>query len=190
MARANKWVHVCALILFSWLGMMAVHECGHVLAAVATGGRIQKVVLFPLAFSRTDVSPNPKPLLVCWSGILVGAILPAACWNIVSRIQSPWVAMLRFFAGFCLVANGGYLLGGAIMNGADVADLILLGTPRWVPIIAGGIMLSLGLCMWHGLGPGIGFGRQAISPRWRQTLILIAIVVGIIVIELIFSQPY
>ncbi len=98
--------------------------------------------------------------------------------------------MLRFFAGFCLVANGGYLLGGTAMNEADVADLLGMGTPQWAPIVAGGIMLSLGLCMWHGLGPGIGFGRQAISPRWRQTLILIAIVVGIIVIELIFSQPY
>ena len=190
MPRADKWVGIFALIVFSWLGMMAVHELGHVLAAVASGGRIQKVILFPVTFSRTDVSPNPMPLLVCWSGILVGAILPAACWSIVCRIQSPWVAMLRFFAGFCLVANGGYLLGGTAMNEADVADLLRMGTPRWVPIVASGIMLSLGLCMWHGLGPGIGFGRQAISPRWRQTLILIAIVVGIIVIELIFSQPY
>jgi hypothetical protein len=51
------------LILFaiglSWLAMMAIHEFGHVLHALVSGARVERVVLHPLAISRTDVSPNP-----------------------------------------------------------------------------------------------------------------------------------
>ena len=67
------------MLVASWIGMQAVHELGHVLAASATGGTVQRVVLHPLTISRTDVSPNPSPLAVAWAGPLVGVILPLLC---------------------------------------------------------------------------------------------------------------
>ena len=73
----------CPRILFvfstlslSWLGMMAVHELGHIAVALLTGGKVVRVVLHPAAISRTDVSPNPSPLLVAWGGPLVGCLIP------------------------------------------------------------------------------------------------------------------
>ena len=43
--------------------MMALHELGHVVGAVPTGGSIECVVLHPMSFSRTDVSPNLHPAI-------------------------------------------------------------------------------------------------------------------------------
>ena len=40
----------------SWFVMMAVHELGHVVGALATAGSIERVILSPLTISRTDVS--------------------------------------------------------------------------------------------------------------------------------------
>jgi hypothetical protein len=43
-----------------WLLFMVVHEGGHVLGAWATGGRVTRVVLSPVALNRTDVSPTRR----------------------------------------------------------------------------------------------------------------------------------
>ena len=67
---------VISTLSLSWLGMMAVHELGHIAVALLTGGKVVRVVLHPAAISRTDVSPNPSPLLVAWGGPLVGCLIP------------------------------------------------------------------------------------------------------------------
>ena len=57
-------VLIVATGALSWLAMMIVHEFGHVLHAWFSGANVVKVVLHPLAISRTDVAPNPHPLFV------------------------------------------------------------------------------------------------------------------------------
>ena len=79
MKRLDQIVLIGTFIGFSWLAMQAVHELGHVLGGVAGGGKVNKVVLYPTTISRTDVHPNPHPLLEVWSGAAVGAISP--CWS-------------------------------------------------------------------------------------------------------------
>ena len=66
MDRTNQLVLIASTVLLSWLGMMAVHEFGHVLGAWITGGRVERVVLHPLRFSRTDLAHNPSPMFVVW----------------------------------------------------------------------------------------------------------------------------
>src|SRR4051812_11065403 len=62
----------------AWLAMSALHEAGHVLHALASGGRVDRVH-FPLAgFSRTDLAHNPHPLLVAWGGPAWGCLIPLA----------------------------------------------------------------------------------------------------------------
>ncbi len=83
--RAFQCILIVATGLGSWLGMQAVHELGHLLAAWLTGGRIAKVVLFPLSISRTDLAHNPHPLVVVWSGPLLGVALPLILWGVANR---------------------------------------------------------------------------------------------------------
>ena len=70
--NVHQAILVISTLLGSWLGMQAVHESGHVLGALLTGGKIATVVLHPLTISHTELIDNPHPLCVVWAGPLVG----------------------------------------------------------------------------------------------------------------------
>src|SRR5438552_3539003 len=99
--------------------MQAVHELGHVVCAWATGASVVRVVLDPLTFSRTDVAGGRHPALVAWAGPLCGAALPLIVWLAGRGAGWPGAYLLRFFAGFCLVANGAYVGFGSFEPAGD-----------------------------------------------------------------------
>jgi hypothetical protein len=129
--------------------MQAVHELGHVLAAWLTGGTVQRVVLHPLEISRTDVAPNPHPLLVAWAGPLVGVGLPLIATVLSRAAFPPWSRHVNFFAGFCLIANGAYIGVGSIEGIGDAGDLLRHGSPRWLLAMFGIMCVAGGLWIWH-----------------------------------------
>ncbi len=131
-----------------WYGMMAVHETGHVVGALATCGRIERVVLPLLSFSRTDVAPNPHPLLVAWAGPLIGALVPGGAWIAVRRPPSLRL-LLGLWAGFCLVSNGAYIGAGAAGRVGDAGDLLAHGAPAWTLYAFGIVAGAFGLWVWH-----------------------------------------
>ncbi|HZW06782.1 MAG TPA: hypothetical protein VFF65_06635 [Phycisphaerales bacterium] len=161
-------VVIAATALTHWLVMMAVHEGGHAIGARLTGGHITRVVLTPLALSRTDVSPNPAPLTVAWCGPLIGALAPAAVCALLALAQRNPGRWLRAFAGFCLVVNGLYLASGAVAPAGDTQDLLQLGSPPALLAAAGLPLAAAGLWMWHRLGPlwGIAGAPAADLRRW------------------------
>jgi hypothetical protein len=75
MRRADQFVLIGSAILLAWLAMMAVHEAGHVLGALLTGGTVKVVVLHPLTISCTVLSHNPHPLLVTRAGPVIGVLI-------------------------------------------------------------------------------------------------------------------
>ena len=99
-----KCLHQCVLIgsllPLSWLGMMVVHESGHVVGAWLTGGTVERIVAHPFTFSRTDLSQNPRPLLVAWAGPVGGALFPLGALGLTYLCRVPGRYLLRFFAGF------------------------------------------------------------------------------------------
>jgi hypothetical protein len=106
MNRLYRITPVASTVGLSWLGMQVVHEVGHVLAAWACGEEVYRVVLHPLAISRTDTSHERHPLLVIWGGPLIGVLLPLGALGLSKLARPRLVYMFRFFAGFCLIANG------------------------------------------------------------------------------------
>jgi hypothetical protein len=148
-ARVLLWLMAAYV---AWLAMMAVHEAGHVLHAWVTGGRVVHVELPLLGFSRTDVSPNPRPAAVAWGGPLWGCLLPLAAWTVCPRKAPRARATLQLFAGFCLIANGVYLGIGWIDRVGDAGDLLRRGTPVWVLVAFGLIASAAGLYLWHRIG--------------------------------------
>src|SRR5688572_29401782 len=124
MARLHQPVLIASALLASWLGMQAVHELGHVLGAWATGGRVERVVLHPLTISRTDLVENPRPLAVTWAGPVFGVLAPLVPWGITAGHRMPGAFVLRFFAGFCLLANGLYIGVGSLDGIGDCGDLL------------------------------------------------------------------
>jgi hypothetical protein len=146
-------------ILGSWLGMQVIHEAGHVLGVRLTGGRVERVVLHPLTISRTDLAENPRPVLVAWAGPVFGAIAPVLLWAGTSLLRIPGAFVLRFFAGFCLVANGLYIGVGSFDGIGDCGDLIRHGAPIWHLWLFGAVTVPVGIWLWHGQGPHFGLGK-------------------------------
>jgi len=188
MRRTGQITLIVTFLGFSWLAMQAVHESGHVLAAVITGGKVSKVVLYPLAFSRTDLGRNPHPLVVVWAGPLAGVILPSLALLIahVSRWRLAW--LFRFFAGFCLVANGVYIAFGPSEGGADTAVMLANGSPRWVTMLFGIPSVLLGLYLWHRQGPHFGFGEARGNVDRRAVVWSAALFAATVSAELIVNS--
>jgi hypothetical protein len=122
---------ITSTVLGSWLGMQAVHELGHVCGASASGARIERVILHPITISRTDVDPNPRPLLVAWAGPVVGVVAPLAFWTIATAARRSYGFVLRFFAGFCLLGNGLYIGVGSFHEIGDCGDMLRHGSLLW-----------------------------------------------------------
>ena len=119
--------------------MMALHEFGHLIGAAITGGGVERVELHPLTISRTDVSPNPHPAIVVWLGPVVGSVLPLVLFVMMPRRFTGQRNVARFFAGFCLVANGVYIAVGSFERIGDCAEMLRTGTPLWVMLAFGAV---------------------------------------------------
>ena len=179
MQRFRQFVFVAALVALNWLGMMAVHELGHVLGAVITGGSVQRCVLHPLTISRTDVLPNPHPVTVGWMGPIVGCVLPFATLAVVPQRFPILRRVAQFFAGFCLIANGAYIAVGWIDHVGDCGELLRNGVPVWWMLAFGGITIPLGLYLWHGLGSIRHFldTPSLVTPRMAYTATVLLMVI-------------
>ncbi len=154
-------VLIVSTLIGSWLGMLAVHEAGHALAGWATGGRVVKVALRPLAISRTDVDPNPQPLVVVWAGPLIGALAPLLCWLVVAAFRDSGAFVIRFFAGFALVANGLYIGIGSFGRIGDSGVMLQHGSAMWQLWLFGALAAPTGFWLWHGQGKYFGLGTDA-----------------------------
>jgi hypothetical protein len=144
----HQAILVVSTVLDSWLGMQAGHELGHVLAAMLTGGEISTVVLHPLTISRTELISNPHPLVVVWSGPLVGVLLPLILWGLLAVTRSPAAFVARFFAGFCLIANGAYVGAGSFVGAGDCREMLQHGSPVWILRLFGAVTVPVGFWLW------------------------------------------
>jgi hypothetical protein len=168
--------------------MMIVHELGHVLATWATGSTLAGVVVPWVGFSQTEIIEYRRPIVVVSAGTIAGVVLPLAAWlsTRASALAPGWVTLSRFFAGFCLVANGGYLGSALVSPVGDAEDLVALGTPTWAIGVPGLLMLTCGLWIWNGLGPKFA---ESASPRLtRATACFAACTLGAMLL-LMFARP-
>ena len=187
-ARLRQVLLLITFIPWCWLAMMVVHECGHVVAACITGATIEQVVLHPLSISRTDLGENPNPLLVSWTGALVGSVVPLMAWALVQWCAVKWSPMVRFFAGFCLVANGVYLGFRAWTGDGDAGDLLRAGAASWQLICFGIFATAVGLRLWHGIGSAFGFRNHLEQISWYSVAATSILFTATVTLEVLFSS--
>jgi hypothetical protein len=181
MHRLAQALLIVTFIGFSWLAMQVVHECGHVLVARLTGSEVVKVALHPLIVSRTDLGENPHPLVVVWGGPLFGVIFPLGVFGLAAVCRFPGLYLFRFFAGFCLVANGVYIgIGWLLADGADPSVMVENGSPRWILVLFGLLTAPLGLYLWHRQGRyfGLGEARGRVDLRAAVVSLLMLLVLA------------
>ena len=181
-------LHFVGLFWLCWQGMQVVHEMGHVLGAFLTGGTVSTLDLHPLRISRTDVSPNPHPLVVIWMGPLWGVLAPLALWGVVRRVGSSWNRHFQFFAGFCLIANGAYRGSAVLEPVGDAADLLQHGAGAWQLLLFAAITVPAGLLLWDHSRGALGIGRQAASISTSRIVVVWGILLLLLVILAMSSK--
>ena len=154
--------------VMSWYGMMAFHEAGHCLGAVAAGGPIRAVDMPLLGFSQTHYRGNPHPLFVAWSGPVGGAVVSLALSALSLRLRGRPRDVLLYFCGFCLIANGIYIGLGGFDRVGDCAELLNHGARLWQLILFGFVATCLGGYCWHLLGPVRGWFEQGGSSKREE----------------------
>jgi hypothetical protein len=184
----HKPLLLISILWIAWLLMMLVHESGHVLGATLTGGTVQRMVWYPTIISRTDVSPNPHPLIEVWAGPIVGAVIPllGAIASQFFRLSAAYLVF--FFAGFCLIANGAYIGLGAICPIGDGKELINHGVPNWTLAVFGFLTVTLGLWIWHRVSPRLGFGPAPVPINVRHVYAAFAIALALTLMSLVFGN--
>ena len=168
--RTRQVVLIVSTILASWLGMQMMHELGHITAAKVVRAKIDHVALHPLTISHTDVRPNAHPLFIVWAGPLVGVTLPLLLWFFALVAKSRETSLFRFFAGFCLVANGVYIGAGSFFGTGDCGEMLRNGSPIWLLQLFGITATPLGFILWNGQGKHFGLGPSPEPVTFRTTL--------------------
>jgi hypothetical protein len=186
--KSNRtYLLIGSTVLASWLGMQAVHEAGHVLGAKLTGGRVEHVDLHPLTISHTELAVNPSPLVVVWAGPVVGVLLPVTVWAVVAMFRFPSAFLFRFFAGFCLIANGAYIAGGSLGGIGDAGVMLRNGSPEWVLWAFGGVIVPAGLALWHRQSKYFGLGPRSEPVLPQHVAMTFSAAVLLIVIGLVMG---
>jgi hypothetical protein len=187
MKRQHQVVLIVATLVFSWLAMQAVHELGHVAAAVASGGRVATVMLHPATISHTQLVSNPHPLFVAWMGPIIGVVLPFAALLIARILRLRGWYIVQFFAGFCFIANGAYLAFGSLNGIGDAGDILRQGSPMWLLWLFGVTTIPIGILMWNRLGPHFGFGVSAGQVDRAVAFTMLFLLVVVVALEILLS---
>jgi len=138
-----------AVLYATWMRMMAVHELGHMLNAWMSGGRVIQVQMPLFGFSQTIVHPNPRERFVVWGGPIWGVLIPLLACGVFRLARGAAPDLVRFFAGFCLIANGAYIGLGWTKRAGDAADLRRLGVSPALMIVFGLVCMTSGFFLWH-----------------------------------------
>jgi limonene-1,2-epoxide hydrolase len=153
--------------------MQVVHEFGHVLAAWCSRAGVERVVLLPI--SRTDTAQVAHPLFVYGAGAVFGAVFPVFLWQIVNGLRLKTAYLFRFFAGFCLVANGAYIgCDFSVIGPTDAGLLIEHGANRLQLVVFGIFCVSSGLFLWHGQSQfffvkrGVNISPKQLVAHWVE----------------------
>jgi hypothetical protein len=182
MRHAHQVVLIGSTLLASWLGMQLVHESGHILAAWLTGAKVTRVVLSPTTISRTDVANNIRPLAVAWAGPLFGVCIPLLLWLCAQSARAPGAFILRFFSGFCFIANGLYIGVGSFGYVGDCGEMLRYGSTLWQLWLFGAITAPIGLVLWHRQGNSFGFGSANGHVSHSVTYVTLAVCCSLLVI--------
>jgi hypothetical protein len=129
---------------------------------VVWGGPILGVFLPLIVWLGARVFPSPlagEGLRVRGSDVRGPSVAGSDATDAAAR-GLPGTFLLRFFAGFCLIANGCYLGAGAFTHIGDAGEMLKHGAAPWHLWLFAALTAPAGLWFWHGLGPDFGLAKS------------------------------
>ena len=140
----------CIFPLGIWAGLYAFIHCG--LTGKKRKGTEAIVGISEQKGTEEVVGINPS---------IMESLFPKTSSVPLSAVPLGLDFLPRWFTGFCLIANGAYLLGGVFpTDGADDGGVILQhGGSIWQLSVFGIAALAAGLYLWNGLAAISGSGQ-------------------------------
>src|SRR5947209_13043350 len=115
-------------------------------------------------------------------------MLPVGLLALTRPVYARYLYLLRFFAGFCLVANGVYLGVGSFDGVGDAGDLLRYGAPRWALITYSLASVPVGLYLWHGLGRHFGLGEARGRIDRRAAVGTLCLFLAVLLVEVLIDS--
>lgn len=148
MLRAAAALVACYV---SFIAMEAVHEFGHVFHAWLTGTQVVDVSIPLLGFSATRVGAGNYETFIVAGGPTWGVAIPVLACGLAYFFAQNVPEPLKFFAGFCLIANGLYLALGCGLPATDAGKLVRMRFSIITLVGLGIFATAAGLLIWHRL---------------------------------------
>ena len=117
---------------------------------------------------------------------MLGALVPVAFLMLAHLLRSPGLYLFRFFAGFCLIANGLYLLVDSFGRGGDGGTLVHEGASPWALRLFGIAATPMGFWLWHGLGSHFGLGMAHGRVSRSAVITSVSLLAATVIVELLF----
>lgn len=160
---------------FAYNAAVALHELGHVSAALIGGGRVQSLSLHPLGTSAVAIAPDPKPWLTAAGGPVLGSLLAFLIGAWAKRSDFPAGVPLVVLGAIGPLASGLGLLVGAIFGFGDAVELEREGIPRGAAAAVGTLLAALGASQVPAALGAVGLDQ---SFSFARRLVLLALGVG------------
>lgn len=169
----RKTLFVAGVFIFADLGSVTIHELGHALNLVATGGTVDYIQVTFGGESRVQTTSNPEPMATTWGGFLWQVMAPLllllGLWQVWPRL-SFWALALLIA---CFLNAGHYLYTHATWDCRDPHFLMVGGVSKTALQAIGCCLLALSIPaipLAAALG-GVGFRRCP----WRTTILAVGI---------------
>jgi hypothetical protein len=199
MAIQQNRTMVCTWIVtwlaFCWFAMQLLHELGHLVVAWWFGVEVTQFHFGLLTISHTMLNETGHSrstlLAVSWAGAVFGMLAPVALWGVAVLVRFSGAFLMRFLAGFCLAANGCYLLGGLFFPADAYTDpgvLLAHGAMRWQLATVGIIGIVSGFLLWNRQGSYFGIGQTSQPVRWQSVLFSLIFLVAMIVLIFAYNK--
>lgn len=185
MKTFQRFLIVLGVFVFAYNASTIVHELGHGLTLIATGGELDFIEVSPFSWSYAHYRSNPEPMATSWSGFLWETIFGVLAFSIL------WIAKSRLslfgvvLAIASLAGTGIYMLVGAVLRIGDSAALIRMGVPPAVLVITGSVLLLLVLPLILPLGGLLGVGKG--KNKLRITILVFSPIVAYLLAMVAFN---
>ena len=153
---------VLGIFVFSYNLSNLIHESGHALNAVLTGGSLNKITMSPLSWCYAWTSGGNR-IFVIWGGFLWQTIVPTVILLLLWCFKSRLSLYALFLVLVSFAESGIYMITGAVAGIGDGGNLVRYGIPPFILLTVGSILLLCCLPLSLPMGVLLGIERKQTS---------------------------